>query len=243
MVRSLVYVGAALYALTATAAPAPEVALSYTAEQAQQARAVYDSTCAMCHGANFADGPLGAPLKGDAFMRKYGGRSARVLFDALRTTMPTGSPGSLSAETYAALVALLLEQNDIVAGQTPLPADPQLLAAMQVPAGGFSFMAFSPYTARTAVDRPTPLAGFNAVTDDSVAAPPPGDWLGWRRSYDAQGFSPLPEIDARNVQDLRLAWSWTMPAGSAESVPLVRDGTIFVQAYSDIVQALDAKTG
>ena len=114
---------------------------------------------------------------------------------------------------------------------------------MQVPAGGFSFMAFSPYTARPAVDRPTPLADFDAVTDDATAAPPPGDWLGWRRSYDAQGFSPLREIDTRNVENLRLAWSWTMPAGSAESVPLVRDGTIFVQAYGDIVQALDAKTG
>ena len=96
---------------------------------------------------------------------------------------------------------------------------------------------------RPAVARPTPLDDFSAVTDDSIAAPPAGDWLGWRRSYDAQGFSPLAEIDTRNVESLRLAWSWTMPAGSAEGVPLVRDGTIFVQAYGDVVQALDARTG
>ena len=243
MVRNLVYVGAALCTLAAAGASAQEAALSYTAEQAQQARAAYDSSCAGCHGPNLADGPLGAPLKGDAFMRKYGGKPARALFDVMRTTMPTGAPGSLPAETYAGLLALLLQQNEIVAGETPLPADPQLLAAMQIPAGGFSFMAFSPYTARAAVDRPTPLADFTAVTDASTAQPPPGDWLGWRRSYDAQGFSPLREIDTRNVQNLRLAWSWTMPAGSAEGVPVVRDGTIFAQSYGDIVQALDAKTG
>ncbi len=237
------YVAIVLGALTCGAASAQEVALSFTASQVAQGRAVYDTTCVMCHGTNLDDGPLAAPLKGDAFMRKYGGKPARALFDVLRTTMPTGNPGSLSAETYAALTALILEQNDIVPGATPLPADPQAVAAMQVPAGGFSFMAFSPYTARPAVDRATPLARFNAVTDDAIAAPPAGDWLGWRRSYDAQGFSPLREIDTRNVADLRLAWSWTLPAGSAESVPLVRDGTIFVQAYGDIVQALDAHSG
>jgi alcohol dehydrogenase (cytochrome c) len=240
MVRVLV-LAAALFSASFTAAQ--EAALSFTAAQVEQGRAVYETTCTACHGANLDDGPLGAPLKGDAFMSKYGGKSVRELFDATRTTMPTGNPGSLPIETYAALVAFVLDANKIVAGDTPLPSDPQQLAAMQVPAGGFSFMAFSPYTARAAVDRPTPLIDFTAVSDDSIASPPAGDWLGWRRSYDGQGFSPLAEIDARNVNDLRLAWSWTLPAGSAESVPLVRDGTMFVQAYGDIVQAIDAKTG
>ena len=243
MSKDLTYFAALLCALTGAVASAQEVALSFTAAQVATGRAAYEQNCAVCHGANLDDGPLGAPLKGDAFMQKYGGRAVRTLFDVTRTTMPTANPGSLPVETYAALVALMLEQNDIVAGDQPLPTEPRLLAAMQVPAGGFSFMAFSPYTARPAVERPTSLADFNAVTDDSIADPPPGDWLGWRRSYDAQGFSPLEEIDARNVVNLRLAWSWTLPAGSAEGVPLVRDGTIFAQAYGDIVQALDAKTG
>jgi alcohol dehydrogenase (cytochrome c) len=241
--RRLSCLGTALCALSGALASAQEVALSFTEAQTAAGRAVYNGTCVVCHGSDLDNGPLGPPLKGDAFMQKYGDRPVQVLFDVTRTTMPTGNPGSLPAETYAAVVAFLLEQNDIVAGETPLPTDPRLLAAMQVPAGGFSFMAFSPYTARPAVERPTPLARFNAVTDDSIASPPPGDWLGWRRSYDAQGFSPLEEIGARNVANLRLAWSWTLPAGSAEGVPLVRDGTIFVQAYGDIVQALDAKTG
>jgi alcohol dehydrogenase (cytochrome c) len=243
MRKSFARVAAVLAPLAGSALHAQEVALSFTAAQVEQGRAVYDTACVTCHGENLDDGPLAAPLKGDAFMRKYGGRPARALFDVLRATMPTGNPGSLSAETYAALTALILEQNTIVPGDTPLPADPQLLAAMQVPAGGFSFMAFSPYTARSAVDRPTPLDDFNSVTDESLAEPPAGDWLGWRRSYDAQGFSPLREIDTRNVQDLRLAWSWTLPAGSTENVPLVRDGTIFMQGYGDAVQALDARTG
>lgn len=233
----------ALFGAACSAVSAQEVALSFTKAQADAGAAAYAETCAVCHGPDLNDGPLGAPLKGDAFMQKYGGQSVRALFDVTRTTMPTANPGSLPIETYAALVAFVLEQNDIIAGERLLPTDPRELAAMQVPAGGFSFMAYSPYTERLAVDRPTPLDDFAAVADEAVARPPAGDWLGWRRSYDAQGFSPLSEIDVRNVDDLRLAWSWTLPAGSAEGVPLVRDGTLFVQAYGDIVQALDARTG
>jgi PQQ-dependent dehydrogenase (methanol/ethanol family) len=224
-------------------ASAQDLALSFTTAQSTMGREAYTETCIVCHGPNLDDGPLGSPLKGDAFMHKYGGQSVRALFDVTRTTMPADNPGSLPIETYAALVAFMLDENEIVAGDAPLPTDVATLATMQVPAGGFSFMAYSPYTARDAIDRPTPLDRFEAVTDDAIAKPPPGDWLGWRRSYDAQGFSPLDEIDTRNVDDLRLAWSWTLPAGSTEGVPVVRDGTLFVEGYGDIVQALDAETG
>src|SRR5690606_10690424 len=127
MSKTFIYTGAAVCGLALSPAGAQEVALSFTTAQGEQGRAVYDTTCAMCHGANLDDGPLAAPLKGDAFMGKYGGRPARVLFDVLRTTMPTGNPGSLSAENYAALTALILAQNDVVPGSTPLPTDPQLL--------------------------------------------------------------------------------------------------------------------
>src|SRR5690606_31245328 len=84
---------------------------------------------------------------------------------------------------------------------------------------------------------------FTAVDDDALRSPPPGDWLHWRRGYDAHGFSPLEQITPDNVATLQLAWSWTLPAGSAEGVPLVRDGTLFVIGYGDIVQALNAETG
>jgi alcohol dehydrogenase (cytochrome c) len=104
-------------------------------------------------------------------------------------------------------------------------------------------MAFSPYAAKPSADLPSALDDFTAVSDASITDPPADDWLTWRRSYDAHGFSPLDDIDTSNVGDLRLAWSWTMPAGSNENVPLVRDGTMFVYGYGDIVQALDAATG
>ena len=77
--RKVLVLAAAL--LVGAAAHAQEVALSFTAAQVEQGRAVYNTTCVTCHGANFDDGPLATPLKGDAFMRKYGGKPARALFD------------------------------------------------------------------------------------------------------------------------------------------------------------------
>ncbi len=222
---------------------AQDRALSYTSQQSELGRTAYVANCAMCHGPNLSDGPLGKPLKGPAFMQKFGGHSVRDLYELTRTTMPTTKPGSLDAATYAALVAYMLKANAIVAGKDPLPTDPRQLAGMMVPGGGFSIMAYSPYTAQKVVSVANPLDHFIPVAKSDLANPPAQDWLTWRRGWNAHGFSPLKQITAANAANLRLVWSWTLPEGSTESVPLVRDGTMFVLGYGDIVQALDARTG
>jgi alcohol dehydrogenase (cytochrome c) len=81
------------------------------------------------------------------------------------------------------------------------------------------------------------------VTDAMLANPAPSEWLGWRRTWDAHGFSPLTQITRGNVTGLRVAWSWALPPGSNEGVPLVHDGVLFVHGMGDRVQALDARTG
>jgi hypothetical protein len=48
---------------------------------------------------------------------RHTGASPCALFDVTRTTMPSTNPVSLPAETYATLVASVLEQNEIVAGE------------------------------------------------------------------------------------------------------------------------------
>jgi alcohol dehydrogenase (cytochrome c) len=72
--------------------------------------------------------------------------------------------------------------------------------------------------------------------------PPVSDWLMWRRSYDALGFSPLRQIDRSNVARLRTAWTWSLPESTNEITPLVHDGVMFVYSGA-AVQALDAASG
>ena len=230
--------------LSSSAQEGARTALTFTAAQAALGEAAYIGSCAQCHGANLTDGALGPPLKGVAFIQKFGGKSVEGLFTLTSTTMPTTAPGSLGATVYAQIVAYLLQQNAVVAGTEELPSDATKLAGMMIPQGGFSFMAFSPYAAPAPkVSRPNPLDTVAPVTDAMLASPPPWEWLSWRRTWDAHGFSPLTQIDKRNVGNLRVAWSWSLPPGSNEGTPLVHDGVMFVHGMGDRVQALDAKTG
>ncbi len=229
--------------VAASAAGAQHLALTYTQSQADQGKALYATACATCHGPHLDDGPLGPPLKGPVFMQKHGGKTAADLYAIVSTTMPSNAPGSLGADSYAALVAYLLRANSIVAGDVPLPTDPKRLAAMRLPEGGFHFMAYSSYTPRPPEHFPNPLDRYTPVTDALLANPPAEDWLSWRRTYDVHGFSPLHEIDKHNVRQLRVAWSWSLPPGSNESAPLVHDGVMFVHGYGDKLEALDAATG
>jgi alcohol dehydrogenase (cytochrome c) len=74
--------------------------------------------------------------------------------------------------------------------------------------------------------------------------PAPGDWLNWRRTDNAWGFSPLDQINRQNVHQLQLVWSWAMDdSGAQESAPLVYDGVMYLPNPRGVIQALDAATG
>ena len=57
------------------------------------------------------------------------------------------------------------------------------------------------------------LKTFTPVTQRMLEAPSPNDWLMFSRTYDAQRFSPLEQINKQNVSQLRLAWERGMGPG------------------------------
>ena len=84
---------------------------------------------------------------------------------------------------------------------------------------------------------------FRPVTDAMLRTPGPGDWINWRRTLDASGYSPLRQITRDNVSRLHLAWSWSMmQPGSNQPSPLVYDGVLYLPNPGGI-QALDGATG
>jgi quinohemoprotein ethanol dehydrogenase len=83
------------------------------------------------------------------------------------------------------------------------------------------------------------------VSDARVAAETPGDnWLVKGGSLAQQQFSPLKDINDRNVAHLGLAWIAEMddPMGLAAE-PIEVDGVIYVSAPRSIVRAIDAANG
>jgi alcohol dehydrogenase (cytochrome c) len=87
------------------------------------------------------------------------------------------------------------------------------------------------------------VPNYRPVTEAMLKNPPPGDWLMFSRTYDAQRYSPLKQITKGNVASLRLAWSRGLTAGQTESIPVVHDGVIYTVSPGAVVQAIDGTTG
>lgn len=86
-------------------------------------------------------------------------------------------------------------------------------------------------------------ADFQPVTDDVLQNPPDADWLQWRRTYDGWAYSPLDQITADNVDELRLVWSRTLNPGTVELIPLVYAGVMYIPHPGGVLEAVDATTG
>ena len=85
---------------------------------------------------------------------------------------------------------------------------------------------------------------FRPVTEAMLRNPAPGDWLNWRRTDNAWGYSPLDQINRQNAGQLQLAWSWAMDdTGAQEATPLVYNGIMYLPNPRGVIQALDAATG
>src|SRR5690606_9397699 len=84
---------------------------------------------------------------------------------------------------------------------------------------------------------------FVPVTDEILQNPDPADWPMWRRTLNHWGYSPLDQIDRRNVRGLQLVWTRPLATGVQEGTPLVYDGVMYFPAPSDLTQAFDARTG
>jgi alcohol dehydrogenase (cytochrome c) len=239
-------IGAALALGAAEAQGAgPFAGQSYEEAAARRGEAVYAAECSTCHGADLGGGPFGPNLKDAGFASHWRGRSASDLVSYVQARMPPGRPGSLDAQTYGDLAALVLEANGAAAGApgaaaVPPPPTPQPVSS-----------TVQPRTLQSPRDKVTlavldarkrKLDALTPVAETSLQRPPEGDWLMWRRTYDMQGFSPLKAISKANVGNLIPAWSWSLPESQNETTPLVHDGVIFV-ASGNAVQALDAASG
>lgn len=81
------------------------------------------------------------------------------------------------------------------------------------------------------------------VTDKMIQSPEPGEWLMFRGNLASWGYSPLKQITTKNVGQLRLVWAHGINGGKQEGTPLIHDGVMFFPEPSDVITAIDARTG
>jgi cytochrome c len=99
----------------------------YTAQQAEQGAALYESKCASCHNEDLSGGDTAPAVAGPDFYAKWGGLPLAALFNSIHKTMPSDHPGTLTGEQTAEVMAFLLRSNRLAAGKAELPSDADAL--------------------------------------------------------------------------------------------------------------------
>ena len=233
----------------------------YTAAQAAAGRTTYQAQCSSCHQPDLKGSGDAAQLAGSEFIEAWGRRSTRELLAFMQLTMPPARPGALSPEEYANVAAFILQSNGASAGNQPLTAATEVaintIATGQAPAaaaaaqgqrgaapaaaGGRGRGAAAPPVGITVAGE---VKNYVPVTDAMLRNPDPGDWLMIRHDYHANNYSPLKQITADNVKDLRLQWVWAMNEGGAnQPAPLVHNGVVYLNNPGNVMQAINGKTG
>ena len=95
---------------------------AYTAAQAAEGLAAYQTNCASCHLPDLVGRNEAPQLAGGNFMNAWGSRTTAELIRYMQASMPPSNRGGLSDETYANIVAFILEANGALAGDRPLAA-------------------------------------------------------------------------------------------------------------------------
>ena len=237
---------------------------SFTAAQAAAGRTAYATACANCHGPDLGGRNDAAQLAGGLFLGSWGARTTADLVGFLRGAMPPGNAGSLGDETYVNLAAFILESNGARDGNQALTLTATIgirgvAGQVRPPVAGAGGGAGAGRAGRGGQDNPlaagqappTPrgvvvlgnIQNYTPVTDAMLRNPSPNDWLMIRHDYHANNYSPLKEITTANVKDLQLKWVWAMAEGQNQPAPVVHDGVMFINNPTNIVQALDAKSG
>jgi mono/diheme cytochrome c family protein len=121
--RTVLSVTVALLAIAAAAcahAPASPGERSYTAAQADAGATAFQAVCVTCHMSDLSGSEAAPPLAGPTFATRWEGRPFTELTVYMRDHMPRTLPRVLNDRTYLAVVAYVLRQNGMPAGDAAL---------------------------------------------------------------------------------------------------------------------------
>jgi hypothetical protein len=79
--------------------------------------AAYDKDCATCHDG----GTMGPELWGEGFRSQWEGKTVGTLFTRIKDTLPQDNPQTLSDEEVLGVIAFVLQQNGLPAGEHAIP--------------------------------------------------------------------------------------------------------------------------
>jgi alcohol dehydrogenase (cytochrome c) len=237
----------------ATAQSQPASNGVYTPDQATIGATTFQTICAKCHQPDLRGSSEAPPLAGGPFLSAWRGRTTNDLYTKIQGSMPADNPRTLSDQAVGALVAYILRQNGAPAGNQELTVATVIpigqvatgaapAAAVQQAAGP---AAAGPIRLPARLNLEGNIQNYVPVTDAMLKNPSANDWLMVRGGYRGWSNSALSQVNKQNVNQLQLAWVWSMVdgVGANEPTPLVHNGVMYLVNVDNVVQALDAATG
>ena len=106
----------------------------FSEDQVKRGAAAYQRDCSACHGPALEGGDMTPPLVGGAFTSNWNDLTVGDLFDRIRLTMPLDSPGKLSRQQNADVIAFILKTNAWPSGASELPPEAGALKQIRIEA-------------------------------------------------------------------------------------------------------------
>ncbi len=95
----------------------------YTVEQARRGEKVAKDVCSACHLQDWFT---------EILIQSWAGAPLSMLYELMVTTMPQDSPGGLTPQQYADVLAYIFELNELPAGQEELSANKEVLGKILI---------------------------------------------------------------------------------------------------------------
>lgn len=220
----------------------------FTQAQVDRGRWEYGAKCSSCHGAQL-QGTGAPPLKGPEFSAQWNNKSLKDLYAFVHSQMPLGYPDSLNSQEYADLVAYVLSNNGLPAGQEELTPqstmDRVLVLRGLAPAPGVSAAAAASRAARLnqpLVPTKQPSTSKPSQEELNRADVDTRSWLLYNKGYLAHRYSSLKQIDRRNAHKLRVVCLFQLgEVGTFTTGPVVYDGILYATTHFG-TYAIDSAT-
>ncbi len=95
----------------------------YTVEQARRGEKVAKDVCSACHLQDWFI---------EILIQSWAGAPVGMLYELIATTMPQDSPGGLTPQQYADVLAYIFELNELPAGEEELSASKEALGTILI---------------------------------------------------------------------------------------------------------------
>ena len=218
----------------------------FSSAQVSQGRWQYAQKCSVCHGAQL-QGTGAPPLKGQVFNQLWNGKTLKDFYDYVHTQMPLGQAGSLTGQQDADIVAYILAQSGLPAGNEKLtPTSPMdrvldlsgaATAAASTPAEAPQIKIGELYGE---LKQPTTHTPTQQELDGADTAPT--NWLMYNKGYRGERYSLLKQINTGNAAKLRPVCMFQLgELGTFSTGPVMYDGILYVTTHLG-TYAIDATT-